>query len=50
MLEEWLEAPVLVGTKMRVFDRVLTLEELDEVHELNTLDLRIDRAVLVETR
>jgi hypothetical protein len=50
MLEQWLQAPVLVGTSMRVFDRALTLEELDEVHELNILDWEIDQRVLAETR
>lgn len=42
MLEEWLAAPMLVGTRMRVFDRVLSLEELAEVHELNTLDADVE--------
>jgi len=45
MLAEWLEAPILTGTRMRVFDRPLTLEELDEVHELNCLDADIELAV-----
>lgn len=47
MLEEWLEAPMLAGTRMRVFGRPLTLEELDEVHELNCLDADIELAISV---
>lgn len=48
MLEEWLKAPMLSGTRMRVFDRPLALEELDEVHELNCLDADIELAVMGE--
>lgn len=46
ILEEWLEAPMLAGTRMRVFDRVLSLEELDAVHELNTMDAEAEMAIL----
>lgn len=42
ILEEWLEAPMLEGTRMRVFHRRLTLEELDEVHAMNQLDLELE--------
>lgn len=45
MLEEWLEAPMLEGTRMRVFSRVLTLEELAQVHELNTLDADVEMSL-----